>query len=157
MRKLILFCLLTGPAFAGTATLNWTNATTCTDGTPMLTGCPITAAKIEYVSSLTCTATTIGSAPLSVTVPGTGTTVTIVDLAAGSWCRVLTSFEDVCATVLADHRSLQRMKVPLGLRPQCWWSSWPKSLMHLVNWSSGAPHTGRWGTVVWSQGAMWAR
>lgn len=89
--------LLAGSAFAGTATVTWTNPTTRTDGSA-LTGAIST--RVEWG---TCNGTAFGSAVGEKTATGTSTTVT---LPAGSYCfraftRDSSNVESAASNVLA--------------------------------------------------------
>jgi len=82
---LVLFVLLLivgTKAFAGTATVTWTNPTTYTDGTAIATG-DISQTRIEYGS---CNGAAFGTKAGEQTVTGAGTTLTINSLGAGTYC-----------------------------------------------------------------------
>lgn len=83
--KRLAWVLLLAPltAWAGTATLTWTNPTTRTDGVA-LTPTEIAGTRVEWSA---CTSTgTFGTVAGQQSVAGTATTMTVLNLAAGNWC-----------------------------------------------------------------------
>ena len=74
--------LLAGSAFAGQAVVTWTNPTTRTDGSA-LTAAQIGSTEVEYG---TCSGTAFGTPTGAQSVTGAATTLTVTNLAAGTWC-----------------------------------------------------------------------
>lgn len=85
---LLTLASLTLEAFGATVTVNWTNPTTYTDGTP-LPASAITRTRIEYG---TCAGTAFGTKAGEFIATGSATTATSPNLAPGTWCfRALTT------------------------------------------------------------------
>lgn len=83
MRYLLALCVLLSPAvYAGQAVVTWTNPTAYTDNT-VLVSIDITQTRVEYGS---CSGGAFGTKTGEVTAPGSVTTVTILNLAASTYC-----------------------------------------------------------------------
>lgn len=79
---LLVSLVMCSRAHAGTATVSWTHPTTYTDGSALaLTD--ISQTRIEYG---TCAGTAFGTKAGEQIATGTATTVTITNLAVGTWC-----------------------------------------------------------------------
>lgn len=74
--------LLAGSAFAGQAVVTWTNPTARTDGSA-LTAAQIGSTEVEYG---TCSGTAFGTVTGTQAVTGAATTLTVLNLAAGTYC-----------------------------------------------------------------------
>jgi hypothetical protein len=89
---LFLIAAIHSQAYAGTATLTWTNPTTYTDGTA-IGATDITQTRAQYGS---CVGTAFGVSAGQVTFTGVVTTGTIPGLAPGSYCfQVFTTAKGV--------------------------------------------------------------
>lgn len=78
----VLIFLFIGSAFAGTATVTWTNPTTRTDGTA-LTSAQIGSTRVEWG---TCSGAAFGTVLGNQSATGAATSTTIPDLAPGTYC-----------------------------------------------------------------------
>ena len=74
--------LLAGSAFAGEATVTWTNPTTRTDGSA-LTASQIGSTKIEWG---TCQGSSFGTAAGSASAAGAATSLVVPNLSPGTYC-----------------------------------------------------------------------
>lgn len=74
--------LLAGSAFAGQAVVTWTNPTARTDGSA-LTAAQIGSTEVEYGL---CSGGTLVTATGAQAVTGAATTLTVLNLPAGTWC-----------------------------------------------------------------------
>ena len=81
-KGLMALFLLAGSALAGEAVVTWTHPTARTDGTAF----PLTAIGSTLVEYGTCSGTAFGTASGNQSVTGAATTLTVTNLAAGTWC-----------------------------------------------------------------------
>lgn len=97
MRKILvlLACLVAMPAFAGTATVTWTNPTSYADGSA-LPATDITSTTVEYG---TCAGLAFGTKSGQVVATGSVATAVVNNLAPGVWCfRAATLAKGVAST-----------------------------------------------------------
>jgi hypothetical protein len=83
MLAMVAVCLLLAKsAIAGQAVVTWTNPTTRTDGSAF----PLSAIGSTQVEYGTCSGTAFGTVAGNQSATGGATTLTITNLAAGTWC-----------------------------------------------------------------------